>query len=853
LLLLAATLVLLSLAPPTGAQSENELALGIYEELRPLALDGELGAELALELLQATEHLIEIQSGDVVPVEAYRTALLAAEAAEARGQSQKLLDYADHLRERGELEAVIEALEPRLPALWEASPSDAYLFNLELMLVQVLRESQRWDGAMDRLDALVPRIEAAPDPSLYWSFAHGERAWLYLAYGLVDLAALWHERAREVLTPSPNAIRHTDLLEANLRLGREEYGRLVARVEEMLDDTEIYPPGGSDRGGLLIRAGLAHNVLAREDEAHLSLGKRVLEQGLEATFKPYEVRRANLALGENALLRGDLDAAREALGRAIDDSDAPPPPDIRAIGGTLMACLARESGEIEDARDRLESTLNELESSYAAFLDSWGRLPLRPGGFGFFEYNDNVRVISELVRLTLDLQPGREGREAAVEFVLRAQALHSLVRTLPRLGKSEGADLAAVRRGLLREGHGVLLYVPALDRSHLFLITLHDVEHHELEPIFELREAMRPLVQRYVGAVPREAKERTRFLEERRASLASNTRALLPPPVQEALRELTHLTIVGTDLVPVVPFEELPCADGVRLGDRCAIGYLPSLPAGLSLLARRTERAPSPGEEDGDLASRLRPRVWMVANPAPHADLKGTWPELPLDRDAALRWIAPHSPHGIELFYGEEARPEALASNRLARADVLQVVAHGAADPEEERPAMLLLHGDTLEESLLRCEDVDALAAPELVCLTACATAKGPSREGDGGASNFEGAFLASGASAVVLSPYDIEFHTAERVMTLFHEHLARGRPPSEALQHAYHVLQGDERFAELAPLALMRVSGLAHMPVLEPLDDPSPGPARKLAAIAAVALGLGLIGVRLVGARSRA
>ena len=196
MLLLAATLVLLSLAPPTGAQSENELALGIYEELRPLALDGELGAELALELLQATEHLIEIQSGDVVPVEAYRTALLAAEAAEARGQSQKLLDYADHLRERGELEAVIEALEPRLPALWEASPSDAYLFNLELMLVQVLRESQRWDGAMDRLDALVPRIEAAPDPSLYWSFAHGERAWLYLAYGLVDLAALWHERAR---------------------------------------------------------------------------------------------------------------------------------------------------------------------------------------------------------------------------------------------------------------------------------------------------------------------------------------------------------------------------------------------------------------------------------------------------------------------------------------------------------------------------------------------------------------------------------------------------------------------------------------------------------------------------------
>ena len=61
MLLLAATLVFLSLAPAAGAQSENELALGIYEELRPLALDGELQAYRHDDFWQCMDTLRELR------------------------------------------------------------------------------------------------------------------------------------------------------------------------------------------------------------------------------------------------------------------------------------------------------------------------------------------------------------------------------------------------------------------------------------------------------------------------------------------------------------------------------------------------------------------------------------------------------------------------------------------------------------------------------------------------------------------------------------------------------------------------------------------------------------------------
>ncbi len=53
--------LMIALAPTSlgaRAQSELEIALGIYEELRPLVVDGELDPETALELLDATERLV---------------------------------------------------------------------------------------------------------------------------------------------------------------------------------------------------------------------------------------------------------------------------------------------------------------------------------------------------------------------------------------------------------------------------------------------------------------------------------------------------------------------------------------------------------------------------------------------------------------------------------------------------------------------------------------------------------------------------------------------------------------------------------------------------------------------------
>ncbi len=796
-----------------------------------MALEGELDPELGLELWEATERLIRSRPADIVLIEAYRLALLAAEAAEAAPTKliSALLRYADLLRAQGNRAGVIQVLEPRLHDLWQHS-SEGSLFTLDLMLIQVLRETQRWEEAFARLDALLPRIASTGNPDLYESFVYGERASLYLLYGLVDLATLWHERQREVLGPWQSAIRHADFIEANLLLAREEYERLDQRVSEMLEDERNYPRTSVERGRLLVRAGLARMALARGDRSFLAAAEEALSQALEIRLEPFEYRRAHLGLGEGAVLAGDAARAQGHIERALSEEVSPPPPLIHAIGWTLRASLARGADESLDARNSLESALTGLEEAYLGFLESWRRLPLRPGGFGFFQYVDNRRILSELMVLTEALQPGEPGRRAAFQYLLSAQDLNSLVRSIRK--SPEASTIDEIRAELCPSGQGFLVYLPSTERSHLFLLDGEHLDHFLLASDHVLKKPQERLIQRYLRPPPRDGEARELFRRGRRDCFEENARLLLPDEARARIRNWTHLTVIGYDLTPLLPFEDLPLEDGVRLGDRCAVGYLNALSTGL-VLARRRAEAPSRAADD------TAAEIWMLSNPRPHETYSARFSlqDLPLDAVAAREMTAAYAGRKTRFLHGPEVRPEALLSAPLGRAKVLQIVAHGAADLEQERPAMLLLSGPTAEDSLLRCADVDRIQSPELVALTACSTARGPSREGDGGAADFEGAFLAAGASCVVLSPYPVEFHSSRRLMRIFHRELARGAAPSEALQRARSELRDDPRFAEMHLTSLIRACGLAHVAIFE-----SPPPAafdlRWLLALPVVGVG---------------
>ncbi|MAB78516.1 MAG: hypothetical protein CMJ89_04095 [Planctomycetes bacterium] len=828
---LGLALIFFALGPAHEGQSDLEIALGLYEELGPLALEGELDPELGLELWEATERLIRSGSTDVDPIEAFRTALLAAEAAEAPPAKliPALVRYANLLQAWENRAGVIQVLEPRLSELWKRSNEGA-LFSLELMLIQVLRETLHWQEAFERLDALMPRIASAGNSDLYESFAYGERASLYLLCGLVDLATLWHERQREVLGPWLSAIRHADFIEANLLLARGEYARADQRISEMLEDERRYPRTAQERGRLLVRAGVARINLARRDPSFLAAAEEATSQALEMQLKFYEFRRAHLVLGEAAMLAGDSAQALEHIERALFEGVSSPSPIIHAISWTLRARLAREAAESGDARDSLESALTELGKAYLDFLESRGRLALRPGGFGFLKYREERQVLSELMLLAQALQPGEPGRRAAFQFLLRAQELNSIVRSIRK--STEVATIEEIRDELCPSGHGFLVYVPSTERSHLFLLDGENLDHFLLAADHVLEESQQRLIQRYLRAPPRDGEARDLFLSGRKECFEENARLLLPEKARARIRSWTHLTVIGYELTNLLPFEDLPLEDGERLGDRCAVGYLSALPTGLALARRRAE-APPRGAGDTEA------EIWMLSNPRPHETFGASFglEDLPLDATSAREMTAAYSGREIRFLHGPEARPAALQSASLARAKVLQIVAHGAADLEQERPAMLLLGGPTAEDSLLRCADVDRIRSPELVALTACSTAKGPSREGDWGAADFEGAFLAAGASCVVLSPYPVEFHSSRLLMRVFHRELARGAAPSEALQRARSELRDDPRFAEMHLTSLIRACGLAHVAIFE-----SPPPAafdmRWLLAVPVVGVG---------------
>jgi hypothetical protein len=183
------------------------------------------------------------------------------------------------------------------------------------------------------------------------------------------------------------------------------------------------------------------------------------------------------------------------------------------------------------------------------------------------------------------------------------------------------------------------------------------------------------------------------------------------------------------------------------------------------------------------------------------------------------------------MLLAEEATEERLAAMSLEGVRVLVLFAHGATrrvdrtvedgteDSENliERPATLVLSPSDGHDGLLGPDEVEQIAWPGLVVLSACGAAVGPARYGDDGIQHLGGVFIRGGAKVVLLTRADLEVASTAALTAAFLENLVqRSLAPARALQEARRSVAATANWEHPFYHSMLQVVGDGHHPVFE-------------------------------------
>jgi CHAT domain-containing protein len=499
-----------------------------------------------------------------------------------------------------------------------------------------------------------------------------------------------------------------------------------------------------------------------------------------AGLPPSEALKMELGLGELDRMLGCGGAASARLERARALAGGLGGSTSESIQLAMLAWRLAHEG-LTDAAE-LEPARAGLLEAYPRFLEEWSSTPRRPGGVGFLHVAWRAQLVSEVIEAELSTGPAEEGEERAFARVLQMQALG----TRTRAGGPRDFGVAELRSELLGEKRGMLLLLPARDRSHLFVLDAKGVDHYRLplgrEP---LRDRARPITA--------SLQDRDRPVDKK--ALGELHDALLPAAVRARMSTWSGAFTTGFDLLCDLPFGILGGESGAPYARRLALASLPSAAFGLELV-RRARPLPT-GKE----------LVLVVASDPP----EGFGPQFRFTEGEQRR-----------LFEGFQStalieRPSrgGLLEQRslLGGARILHFLAHGTELPGGEYWAALVLSGTAKEgQRFFAAEDVAQLELGGLVILSACGSGLGPPRVGDDRLVHLGGAFLDAGARCVMLTPFPVEYETTLALMERVHAFLAEGRSPAEALRAARAASGGE---LEAYHAASFEVLGLGFEPVL--------------------------------------
>ena len=769
-------------------------------------------------------------------LERARYCVLAADAAVGMDRPDSALwmqEQRSRIHEsRGDLREASEILQRALADLPGATRQTPHVL---VSLADLLRRMGQFDLALEvivEIEAIGARDPDDVDARRAVDKAVLLRSGIYRAIGMPELAQPGLEALRDALDArvaageaAPGDGRgeshtvHIELLRVAISRGD---GATVRRDAPALLD-ELEPGSDRQRADVLL---LLAAALLEEERSQWQAGeeprpraRELFDEALALDPEADEELYIRALLVADALDRGDLERAHgeAAALAAVPAGDLPL---VRRVDA--MVALARVALETGVPAEELEGHRAALGDAWVELVEGWRSASRLSGADGegeavaFLKYPHRRAVLSQLFELEMALAPGERGVERAFAYLLEAQGLSTLavVRPLP-----QPPDLGEVRRLVEAPAHGLLVYLPARDRSHVFAIDRESISHHSL-PRSATVEARRTshlslLLAQGIGAMAPEERAEVVHMERERAELLAD--ALLPADLRRRIDGWSALSINGTDTLGLVPFAWLPVEGERFLGCRHAIDFVPSLPHALARLAEG--------------ARRPRDRDLLVVTSAAGPDAAAAEADLlaPSAREAVARGrvdLGPRARAALDEAYGpsrwssregDAASLEGLAREDLGRVATLQFLVHGIELPAARVPVALALSPGAGDDGLLRASDVaDLKGAPELVVLTACGSGQGPTRKGDPLVASPVGAWLAQGARAVVASHHDLTLGEARRTTRVLHAALRRGATVAEGMRDVRVDLAREE--PELAPFlhALQRVVGLGHHALFE-------------------------------------
>ena len=559
----------------------------------------------------------------------------------------------------------------------------------------------------------------------------------------------------------------------------------------------LYRQTGNPRGeaSALLAAARAEAAQDRLDAARARLEAAVsLLEGLRAGLAAPELRTAFLASVQDyyellidvlmRLHRQRPEAGLDAAALEVAE---------RAHARGLLDVLAEAGSGI---RQGAEPALLQRERALHRRLNA--RAARQARAWSGSASDEEARALArELDALTAELRAVRdELREKSPRYAALAQP--------------QPLDAAAIRARVLDPDTVLVEYALGTERSYAWAVTAAGgITSRELAPRSEI-----------------EARAR-RFYDAARRPLGGADAAgraladavLVPLGMDGGLgapeAPPRRLFVVPDGALHLVPFGALPGADGQPL----VAGHEVVTLSSASTVAVLREESAARGRPDGVVAVLADP-VFETADPRVRARLRGAAPTAPAAATRAAEAAGPLprlvgsrreadailalAPPGASLRAVDFDASRATATGgRLARYRIVHFATHGVVDharPELSGVVLSMVDGaGRPQDGVLRLHDVYNLAfKADLVVLSACDTALGPSVRGEGLIGLTRG-FLYAGARSVLATLWRVDDAATAQLMRRFYAGLLGPRRlrPAEALRAAQAELAGDPRWAD--------------------------------------------------------
>lgn len=546
--------------------------------------------------------------------------------------------------------------------------------------------------------------------------------------------------------------------------------------------------------GLLLQ-GEAHERAGRIDDARASYTDL-----LAAAVEPLDRAIALRSLGDCELAHDAADGVlaearyREALGLLLGDRHAVA--ERVQMKARLGDALARQ-GRRDDARVAYRASLAEVDAArhgavFDVFGGSWlaaeslraieGLLAIWDATAG--DVHDALAVLEiGKARTLLDwsAHPPRAGSDALAlavrEVALTAdpKALDAQLRALEdarRRGEAQNAtseaplDARGLRDVTARESSALFLSYWLGKRTAFLVVSMGGAG--DVIALGSNRDLLPKLARARAAVTDGAAGDPWPALDDAAQSF-------VPAAVQALVRDATRIVFCPDDQLGALPFEALRIG-GVSLGVSKAVERAPSLSL-RARLATRTARG------DG--------LAIVDSIEAPDDERRLVLPALRFsEREAGL--VA-------QAYGGTAARLRGAAATRDAVArllasggfDVVHVSAHAVEDRRVPTASLLLLaDGPSALPSL-----VDIPLDGALLVLSACSSANGESRRGEGEL-GLLGWPVAAGARGAIASLWPVDQQATSDLMAQFHAFRAQGHDAAEAMRGAREVLAAAPNYA---------------------------------------------------------